>query len=84
MPTDNLLVNLAITTDSLDLNMTALLHHFSQYIELSDHLENEIITRVKHQSFEREDFVHNNQKICTHSYFIQQEILRLYFIKDGK
>ena len=64
--------------------MTALLQHFSQYIDLSDNLENEIINRVKQQSFKKGELIHDAHKICTHSYFIQQGLLRLYFIKDGK
>ncbi len=64
--------------------MTALLQHFSQYIDLSDNLENEIINRVKQQSFKKGELILDANKICTHSYFIQKGLLRLYFIKDGK
>ena len=64
--------------------MTALLQHFAQYIDLSHDLEKEIINRVKLQTFKKGELIHNASKICTHSYFIQQGLLRLYFIKDGK
>ncbi len=64
--------------------MTALLHHFSQYITLSDDLSSEISNRVKHQTFKKGHLLHDANKICTHSYFIQAGLLRLYFLKDGK
>ena len=64
--------------------MTALFQHFSQYIDLSDDLKNEIINRVKEQTFKKGELVLDASKICTHSFFIQKGLLRLYFIKDGK
>ena len=84
MQTHNILTYPSVITDSLNLQMTALLRHFSEYIDLSDNLENEIINRVKQQSFKKGELILNANKICTHSYFIQQGLLRLYFIKDGK
>ena len=72
------------TTDSLNLLMTALLRHFSQYIDLSGNLKNEIINRGKQQFFKKGELIHDGSKICTHSYFIQQGLLRLYFLKNDK
>ncbi len=70
----------AIITDSLNLQMTALLQHFAQYPDLSDDLEKEIINRVNQQTFKKGELIHDANKIGTHSYFIQQERLRMYFI----
>ena len=53
-------------------------------MDLSNNLENEIINRVKQQLFKKGELIHDANKICTHSYFIQQRILKLYFIKDDK
>jgi len=64
--------------------MTELLQHFSEYIQLSDILKDEISKRVKQQSFNKGELVHDANKICTHSYFIQKGMLRTYFLKDGK
>jgi len=64
--------------------MITVLRHFSRYIEMDDDLEKEIIKRVKQQTFKKGELIHDAAKICTCSYFIQQGLLRLYFIKDGK
>lgn len=64
--------------------MTSLLQHFSQYIKLSDLLKEEINGRVKELTLKKGTIVHDAEKICTQSYFIQKGLMRLYFIKDGK
>lgn len=64
--------------------MTPLFQHFAQYIELSSLLQNEILQRVKVQSFKKGTLVHDADKICIQSYFIQKGLMRLYFVKDGK
>ncbi len=64
--------------------MEPVLEHFSRYIKLSDELKHEIVNRIQVKSFKKGELVHDAEKICTHSYFIQQGILRTYFYKDGK
>ncbi len=64
--------------------MISLLQHFAQYIKLSDHLKEEINGRVKERAFKKGMLIHDAEKICTQSYFIQKGLMRLYFVKDGK
>lgn len=40
--------------------------------------------RVTFVSFKKGDLVHDADKVCTKSYFIQSGLLRTYFLKDGK
>ncbi|KQB98709.1 Crp/Fnr family transcriptional regulator [Pedobacter sp. Hv1] len=64
--------------------MEEVIAHFSRYIKLSESLKAELLQRIKLKSFKKGELVHDAAKICTRSYFIQEGILRLYFIKDGK
>lgn len=64
--------------------MEQVLEHFSRYIKLSEELKFEILNRIQVKSFKKGELVHDAEKICTHSYFIQRGILRTYFYKDGK
>lgn len=43
-----------------------------------------LIDRVNFVSFKKGDLVHDADKICTKSYFIQKGLFRTYFIKEGK
>lgn len=58
--------------------------HFEKYIRLSETLKQELAGRIVLQSFEKGDLIHDADKVCTQSYFIQKGLLRTYFIKDGK
>ncbi len=64
--------------------MEQVLEHFSQFIRLSEPLKNEILNRVHIKSFKKGELVHDAEKICKHSYFIQKGILRTFFYKEGK
>ncbi len=64
--------------------MITLLQHFAQFITVSDHLQEELTSRVKEQAYKKGALVHDAGKICTQNYFIQQGLMRLYFLKDGK
>jgi CRP-like cAMP-binding protein len=64
--------------------MEEVLAHFSKYIKLSEALKTELLLRIQLKLFKKGELVHDAAKICTKSYFIQEGILRLYFIKDGK
>ncbi len=64
--------------------MQQVLEHFAKFIRLSEPLKNEILSRVHIKSFKKGELVHDAEKICKHSYFIQSGILRTYFYKDGK
>lgn len=59
-------------------------NHFEKYIKLSNELKNELSNRITFKIFNKGELVHNADKICTKSYFIQSGLLRTYFIKDGK
>lgn len=58
--------------------------HFEKYIKLSDSLKQELVNRISFRSFKKGELLHDADKICTHSYFIESGIVRTYFIKDGK
>lgn len=58
--------------------------HFAKYIKLSEPLKNELANRIVPQTFKKGQLVHDADRICTKSYFIQKGLMRTYFIKDGK
>jgi len=64
--------------------MNQLLQAISQYVPVSDELRAELTRRLKPQTFRKREMVFRADQICTHSYFIQAGILRLYYLKDGK
>ncbi len=51
---------------------------------MSDTLKCELTNRVTVVHFKKGELVHNADTICTKSYFIQNGLIRTYFIKDGK
>ncbi|MCT2560541.1 Crp/Fnr family transcriptional regulator [Chryseobacterium herbae] len=59
------------------------LHHFSQYIKLSETLKKELLDRLSFQTFEKGELLHDADKICTKSYFILNGLTRTYYLKDG-
>ena len=40
--------------------------------------------RISPVSFKKGELVHDADKVCTRSYFIQKGLFRTYFLKDGK
>jgi CRP-like cAMP-binding protein len=58
--------------------------HFEQYIKVSDELRSALDDRISHVSFKKGELVHEADKVCTKSYFIQKGLFRTYFLKDGK
>lgn len=58
--------------------------HFELYIKLSDELRTALSERVTFVSFKKGALVHDADKVCTQSYFIQQGLFRGYVVKDGK
>jgi CRP-like cAMP-binding protein len=58
--------------------------HFESYIRLSEELKSELSNRLKLRSFKKGELVLDANRICKESYFIQNGILRTYFLKDGK
>ncbi|WP_161787230.1 Crp/Fnr family transcriptional regulator [Hymenobacter sp. IS2118] len=61
-----------------------LFSHFSQYIRLSPALTADLGSRVAIVHFRKGDTVHDTGRVCRESYFIQQGLLRTYYLKDGK
>ena len=61
-----------------------LFRHFEKYIKLSDTLKSELAERITFKTFKKGELVHNADKVCTKSYFIQNGLLRTYFLKNGK
>ncbi|MEJ5995422.1 Crp/Fnr family transcriptional regulator [Pedobacter sp. Du54] len=58
--------------------------HFQQYIRLTDELKSALNERISLVSFKKGELVHDAEKVCTKSYFIQNGLFRVYFIKEGK
>ena len=58
--------------------------HFEKYIKLSDELRTALSNKLTFVTFKRGALVHDAEKVCTKSYFIQKGLFRTYFIKDGK
>ncbi|ASK31596.1 hypothetical protein CEY12_16400 [Chryseobacterium sp. T16E-39] len=61
-----------------------LFDHFESYIKISDELRSALDKRMYFVTFKKGDIVHDADKVCTQSYFIQKGLLRTYFLKDGK
>lgn len=61
-----------------------LFRHFEEYIKLTDELKNALSSRVSFVTFTKGDIVHDAERVCTKSYFIQKGLFRTFFIKDGK
>ena len=64
--------------------MDSFFQHFEKYIKLNDTLKSELAKRKTFKIFKKGELVHNADTVCTKSYFIQNGLLRTYFIKDGK
>lgn len=64
--------------------MKEIIAHFSEYISVSDELRDQLIQRMRPQTFPKGGVVLNADDICVESHFIRRGILRLYFLKDGK
>lgn len=47
-------------------------------------LRQQLLDRISYVTFKKGEMVHRADTICTRSYFIQQGLLRTYFIKDGR
>lgn len=61
-----------------------LVAHFEQYIKLSDELKTALSDKISFVTFKKGELVHDAEKVCTKSYFIQKGLFRTYFYKDGK
>ena len=61
-----------------------LFSHFSQYIRLSPALRADLADKVAVVHFRKGDTVHDMGRVCRESFFIQQGLLRTYYLKDGK
>ncbi|NAY91728.1 hypothetical protein GTQ34_07355 [Muricauda sp. JGD-17] len=64
--------------------MERLYQHFESYIRLSKPLKSELNNRLKSKTFAKGELILDASQVCKESYFIQQGILRAYFLKDGK
>jgi CRP-like cAMP-binding protein len=65
-------------------NKAKLYQHFEKYIPISETLRKELGDRITFKTFKKGELVHDADKVCTSSYFIQSGLLHTYFIKDGK
>lgn len=64
--------------------MNKLLEDISKYVHLSDALKEELGHRIVVKAFKKGDIIHDASRVCRHSYFIEEGILRLFFIQDGE
>lgn len=60
------------------------IHHFENYIKVSETLKCQLIKRLKPIYFKKGELVLDADNVCTKSYFICEGILRAYILKDGK
>ncbi|MBB4807134.1 CRP-like cAMP-binding protein [Chryseobacterium defluvii] len=65
-------------------NIDKVFQHFEKYIKLSNSLRSELTNRITFKTFKKGELVHHEDSVCTTSYFIQNGLMRIYFIKDGK
>ena len=61
-----------------------LFFHFEKYIKLSPELKAALAERISLVKFKKGELVHDADKICTKSYFIQKGLFRAYYLKDGR
>jgi CRP-like cAMP-binding protein len=54
------------------------------FIQLSENLKVELKKKLKPIVFKKGELILDANKICTESYFINQGILRTYYLKEGK
>ena len=47
-------------------------------------MKNALLNKISFVTFKKGDLIHDANKVCTRSYFIQKGLFRTYFIKDGK
>ncbi len=64
--------------------MEKLFQAFSQYIPVSDQLKLELQQRMQRQAFPKNTRVLNAHQVCKNSYYIENGIMRLYYLKDGR
>jgi len=64
--------------------MLKLFNAISKHIALSEELKDALSEKVKAQTFKKKMLIHDADKICRNSYFIEEGILRLYYLKEGK
>lgn len=64
--------------------IASLFQHFEKYISLSGELKDALQARITSVSFKKGELVHDADKVCTRSYFIQRGLFRAYFVRDGK
>jgi len=58
--------------------------HFEKYIKLSKELRSELLEKIKPITFKKGELILDAHHVCTKSYFINEGLLRTYFLKDGK
>lgn len=56
----------------------------SKYIQVSHNLRKDLEDRLKLETFEKRAIILKESQVCTKSYFVEQGLLRLYYLKDGK
>lgn len=58
--------------------------HFENYIKISEKLKLELDKRISVVHFKKGELVHDANKVCTKSHYIQKGLMRVYYLKDGK
>jgi CRP-like cAMP-binding protein len=64
--------------------MKDFIQHFTQYINVSDELECQLISRGSYKLFTKGEIIHHASEICVKSYFIKKGLVRLYYVKNDK
>lgn len=64
--------------------MESLFRAISRYIYPSDDLKQELMTRLRQETFKKREIILRHDQVCSKSYFIEEGILRLFYVKDGR
>jgi len=61
-----------------------MIEHFQSYVKVSPELRSALIDSLNLISFSKGELVLDASQVCTESYFINEGIMRTYFIKDDR
>ena len=64
--------------------MYEFLNHFKRLTKVSPELEKELISRSIPIKVSKGAYLHKADGICKNTYWIQQGLLRTFYLKDGK
>lgn len=64
--------------------MFPFVEYIKSYVDLPKDVENEIIDKLKFQTFEKGDLIIKSKRVCNRIYFLEQGTIRSYFFRGTK